>query len=83
MNEVFGVKTSSLALRESGLRGCEVGRRGGMLNSANDDGNSGGATDRDGQAEGFIHHGEHLKVGDDDKGDGWREWKSIWHELYS
>lgn len=35
------------------------------------------------KAEGFIHHGEHLKVGDDDKGDGWREWKSIWHELYS
>ena len=40
-----------------------------MLNSVNDGGNSGGATDRDGQAEGFTHHGEHLKVGDDDKGD--------------
>ena len=77
------MKTYSLALRESGLGGCEVGRRGGMLNSANDGGNSGGATDCDGQAEGFINHGEHLKVGDDDKGDGWREWKSIWHELYS
>lgn len=63
------MKTFSLALRESGLGGCKVGQRGGMLNSVNDGGNSGGATDRDGQAEGFTHHGEHLKVGDDDKGD--------------
>lgn len=63
------MKTSSLALRESGLGGCEIGWRGGMLNSTNDGGNWGGATDSDGQAEGFIHHGEHLKVGDDDKGD--------------
>lgn len=39
------------------------------------------AADCDPGTRGFIHDGEHLTVGGDGNGAGWRGWHRSWHEL--